>query len=229
MSTIYYFIYKTTNIKNGRYYIGAHTTTDLNDSYLGSGVALQRAIKRYGSDSFQREILFIASNRDEMYEKEAELVTESIVRDKRSYNLVVGGFGSSNGFTRDAINASAKKRKGKTWEEIYGIEEATRLKKLKSKQQTGKKRPAHSEFMKGFNKGMKRPETSERNRQNPPRKGVKVTNSKIIEDCKQRAVKQYVSDENHPFKKKIICKHCGKSYNTGSYSIHKKKFQLDKP
>ena len=33
---MYYFIYKTTNLINGKYYIGQHHTEDLNDGYLGS-------------------------------------------------------------------------------------------------------------------------------------------------------------------------------------------------
>ena len=42
-----YFIYLTTNLITNEKYIGKHHG-ELNDSYLGSGIILQRAIKKYG-------------------------------------------------------------------------------------------------------------------------------------------------------------------------------------
>jgi hypothetical protein len=43
-----YFIYKTTNLLNGKYYIGMHVTNQIDDGYLGSGKYLNNAIKKYG-------------------------------------------------------------------------------------------------------------------------------------------------------------------------------------
>jgi hypothetical protein len=58
----YYTIYKTTNLINGKIYIGKHETSDLNDTYMGSGKVLMNAIKKYGKDSFKKEILFKLKN-----------------------------------------------------------------------------------------------------------------------------------------------------------------------
>jgi len=41
-----YTIYKTINTINEKYYIGMHRTNDPYDSYLGSGVSLNKAIKK---------------------------------------------------------------------------------------------------------------------------------------------------------------------------------------
>lgn len=49
------FIYKTTNLINGKIYIGQHRKNK--QDYLGSGVLLQKAIKKYGKENFVREIL----------------------------------------------------------------------------------------------------------------------------------------------------------------------------
>ena len=89
----FYIIYKTTCIVNQKYYIGCHATDNIDDGYLGSGTLLKRAIKKYGKENFTREILLYLSNSTDMFNKEKTLVNESIVNDKTSYNLVIGGSG----------------------------------------------------------------------------------------------------------------------------------------
>jgi len=42
-----FIIYKTTNLINGKTYIGIHKTKNKNDSYIESGIHLVRAIKKY--------------------------------------------------------------------------------------------------------------------------------------------------------------------------------------
>lgn len=56
---ILYTVYRTTNLLNGMFYIGVHKTTNPNDSYLGSGKRLRYAIKKYGVEAFEKEILHV--------------------------------------------------------------------------------------------------------------------------------------------------------------------------
>ena len=64
---MYYTVYKITNLLNDKYYIGAHKTEDLDDSYFGSGTAIKQAIDKHGKENFRKDILFIYDNSDDMW------------------------------------------------------------------------------------------------------------------------------------------------------------------
>ena len=97
MSSIYQYhlIYKTINVVNKKYYIGKHSTDDVNDGYMGSGVVLNRAIKKYGKENFKREIIFIFNDEKIALAKEKEMVTHTFCRLDETYNLKEGGLGGS--------------------------------------------------------------------------------------------------------------------------------------
>jgi len=61
-------IYKTTNLVNGKQYIGKDTKN--NPNYLGSGSYLKRAIKKYGKQNFKKEILEVCSSHEELIQRE---------------------------------------------------------------------------------------------------------------------------------------------------------------
>ena len=88
-----FLVYKTTNLINNKIYIGIHETEILDDDYLGSGLNIQRAINKYGEENFKREILFYCESKEEMYEKEAEIVNESFLKRDDVYNIMLGGNG----------------------------------------------------------------------------------------------------------------------------------------
>lgn len=104
---MFYTVYKITNIINGKYYIGKHQTTNLDDGYMGSGKILKRAILKYGIANFTKEILNIFETEEEMNAKEKELVVIS----EETYNLCEGGKG---GF--GYINSKGLRTKGHTKE-----------------------------------------------------------------------------------------------------------------
>ena len=89
----YYTIYKTTNLINNKIYIGKHITSNIDDGYLGSGKILLKAIKKHGINNFEKEILFILSSKEEMNQKELEIVDEEFLSRSDTYNLKIGGDG----------------------------------------------------------------------------------------------------------------------------------------
>lgn len=90
---MFFLIYKITNNVNGKVYIGKHQTNDIADGYMGSGKLIRQAIEKYGSENFEKEILFEFSTEEEMNSKEAELVTEEFCNREDTYNLCPGGHG----------------------------------------------------------------------------------------------------------------------------------------
>lgn len=93
MKQKFYFVYITTNIINGHFYIGKHTTYNLNDNYLGSGKRLRAAIKKYGIHNFKRRILCLCNTEQEVFDVEKFLVTDYLVSRPDCYNLHIGGDG----------------------------------------------------------------------------------------------------------------------------------------
>ena len=85
------YVYKITNLLNGHYYIGCHSTKDLFDGYMGSGVLMKKAIKYYGVDNFEKVVLKMCKSKQEMYSYERKIITKAIVDDPNSYNLITGG------------------------------------------------------------------------------------------------------------------------------------------
>jgi hypothetical protein len=108
----YFILYKTTNLINGKSYIGIHKTNNLNDGYLGSGFAITEAIEKYGKDNFKREILEFCDSYDELLELEKIYVDKNWVKDKSNYNLKTGGqsFGILSEESRNKISETLKRK-----------------------------------------------------------------------------------------------------------------------
>lgn len=102
----YHYIYKVTNVLNGKYYVGMHSTDDLEDGYLGSGHKLANAKRYYGKQNFKKEILEYLPNRNSLINREKELVTEEFLKDSMCMNLNLGGVGGGPGPNKEIRNLS---------------------------------------------------------------------------------------------------------------------------
>ena len=90
----YHYIYKITRTDgSGKYYIGMHSTDDLEDGYFGSGTLLAKSIKKHGKEKHIKEILEFLPSRKALKLREKELVNEELIGDKQCMNLKLGGEG----------------------------------------------------------------------------------------------------------------------------------------
>ena len=120
----YHFIYKTINLLSGRYYVGMHSTDDLNDGYLGSGTLLRRSIKKYGKENFKIEILEFLDSRKALVAREKEVISLQEIAKKDCMNLKVGGEG---GFSSEEHRQ--KFLQGREWGKILGAKIAGDLRR----------------------------------------------------------------------------------------------------
>jgi len=109
-------VYKTTNLINGKIYIGVHSTDDLNDAYLGSGRIFIKALRKHGKENFTREVLFDFKHLKNALKKEETLVSDDFVSRDDNYNYAIGGVsggGKSNlgrKMSKEAILKRSKNR-----------------------------------------------------------------------------------------------------------------------
>jgi group I intron endonuclease len=96
-------IYKTTNLVNGKFYIGQDLNN--NPNYLGSGLMLNNAIKKYGIENFKKEIIEVCNSKEELNEREKFWIKELNSQNReKGYNISDGGSG------------------GKTWQNYTDLE-----------------------------------------------------------------------------------------------------------
>ena len=97
----FHYFYKITNLNNGKYYYGVHSTTDLYDGYSGSGILLKTAYKKYGIENFTKNIIKFFDDRKSLLEYEKYIVNEELVNSEDCYNLTIGGKGDETIFHKD--------------------------------------------------------------------------------------------------------------------------------
>lgn len=115
----YKFVYQTTNLVNGKIYIGVHSTNNLNDGYIGCGCrsmayakaslkygfksAFLSAVEKYGYKSFRRDILSFYDTYKECIEEEEYIVTYDWVMSNSNYNIKIGGINNNYHLTGRTI------------------------------------------------------------------------------------------------------------------------------
>jgi len=101
--TIHY-LYKTTCLITGRYYVGMHSTSNLEDGYMGSGKRLRHSIRKYGVENHKKEIIAFFDTRELLIQAEENTITQEMVIDDNCMNLRSGGTGGMKWLSKEVIS-----------------------------------------------------------------------------------------------------------------------------
>lgn len=114
-------VYRITNLINGKIYVGKDKCN--RPRYFGSGKVIRLAIKKYGKENFQRDILEVCTSVEHLRERECWWIQHLNARDPNvGYNLTEGGDGGDTSTFRlykKASEATLQKmreaRQGFSW------------------------------------------------------------------------------------------------------------------
>jgi hypothetical protein len=106
-----HYVYQIENLINGKIYIGKHSTDDVDDGYMGSGILITKAICKYGIENFRKNILAFFDSAEQALDFEKSLVTEEFVLREDTYNITCGGSGSWFAANRNEEKRKEKNRK----------------------------------------------------------------------------------------------------------------------
>ena len=110
---MYGFVYITTNHINGKRYIGQRKYDKQGKwkEYLGSGVVLSKAIKKYGLENFSKEIIENCKTKEELNAREKFWINYfNAVNSDNFYNIAKGGDGGNTlaGYTEQQLEEHSK-------------------------------------------------------------------------------------------------------------------------
>ncbi len=101
---MYHYTYQITNLINNKIYYGVRSCKCLPEedtTYMGSGVVLKLAIKKYGIENFSKKIDKLFETREEANLYEAEIVDIKWMKDKNTYNIRCGGLNGARIFSEE--------------------------------------------------------------------------------------------------------------------------------
>lgn len=201
----FHFIYLTINKKNGKRYIGQHSTNDINDPYIGSGDLIKKALKRYGRHNFERIELYFSFDGSDLDEVESNMIEcyqshvsfggynimkksqgkvlshDETTRRKISESLS----GEKNGFFGKTHSDEVREKLRQSWKD-----NPDRLKTMSCKDQQGEKNPffgkSHTEELKNARRGNGNPSANKYILTSPNKEIIEISLlENFITKCKE--------------------------------------------
>lgn len=125
------YIYLTTNLVNGKQYVGQHLSDGFDKYYKGSGNAIKNAFNKYGWDNFKCEIICWCSTQTQLNEAEDNYIKLLDTMYPNGYNLKGGGANGKH--SKESIEKMILNRKGKNLGQISPMKGIKHTKEAKQK------------------------------------------------------------------------------------------------
>lgn len=100
---MYGYVYKTTNIINGKMYIGQHKSEKFDESYKGSGVILTKALEKYGKSNFKTQIIECCETAEELDDREVYWIARYNASESETFYNVASGCNGSHEYSTSEI------------------------------------------------------------------------------------------------------------------------------
>lgn len=106
------YVYLTTNLVNGKQYVGQHLATEFDTKYKGSGLLFLKALNKYGWDNFKCEIICWCNTQEELNYREQCEIAFHCCFSPNGYNLKYGG-------SRGRLRKESRFKIGETFKQHY--------------------------------------------------------------------------------------------------------------
>ncbi len=226
------FIYKITNLKNNKCYIG-QTVVGVEQRFAGhkSGDSIvARAIRKHGLENFKVETLEQLDCLEDLNNREIYWIAHFNSTIPNGYNIRSGGM-SGGKLSEQTKRKISEIQTGRTWVERMGEEKAEKQRKKHSERSSGKNNNMYGKQL-TEEQSLKRKQSMQKNYDNP--EYIEKLRKASVAGLEKRtlAVKEYYSNKelvnkrHEKFFRKIECIQTGEIFN--SYNEIKTKYNFSK-
>jgi group I intron endonuclease len=130
------FVYITTNLVNGKQYVGDHSCDDINCAYtkryIGSGRPyLKNAINEYGRKNFKKEILEFFTTKQDAFNAQSKYIIQYNTLVPNGYNISPkGGFMKNGSHSEESKEKIRNKNRGRKQTKEHVEKRISKLKGL---------------------------------------------------------------------------------------------------
>ena len=104
---MYGYVYKTTDLRNNKIYVGQHKSEVFDTKYYGSGIIIKELLNKYGNQILKCELVEECETADELNDREIYWINKLNCLDESvGYNIATGGAFGDSGYHEGMLGKS---------------------------------------------------------------------------------------------------------------------------